>query len=175
AETKLDSGSLAKQPEMAASVRTQLGKIYESVGLFSRAEDQLRQAMSIREKLARRDLKAEAETLEDLADVEWTVSDYKKAEDSYRGAIDRLQKTDASHTTRMGQLLLMLGRVLMYEGREDEAAKPLDQGLAMIADVAGSFSYRYAEALKYRENFEIRRHRPKAVLAVRAERQSIYT
>ncbi|HXE51427.1 MAG TPA: serine/threonine-protein kinase [Tepidisphaeraceae bacterium] len=175
AETKLDSGSLAKQPEMAASVRTQLGKIYESVGLFSRAEDQLREAITIREKLPSRDLKAEADTFADLADVEWTVSNYSKAEEAYRGAVDRLEKTDAAHTTRMGQLLLMLGRVLMYEGREGEAAKPLDQGLAMIADVAGSSSYRYAEALKYRENFEVRRHRPQAVLAVRAERQSIYT
>ncbi|HXX01456.1 MAG TPA: tetratricopeptide repeat protein [Candidatus Acidoferrales bacterium] len=117
--------ALAKDPELQADMMDQMGRVYEHLGLTSRAEDLLRPGVEIRRRVLGSN---HPETLLSINNLANALSDEGKLTDAdvlYKEVIDRSRRVlgPAHHTTTMAMNNYALN--LQDEGHSTEAEKML--------------------------------------------------
>ena len=136
ASKEIDTG-LAKDPELQAQMMDVMGNVYDSLGLYSRAESLLGQAVEIR----RRTLGVKnADTLKSkhhLAGVLLEESRYPEAEKLCRETLEtRRQVLGAEHRDTLNSMT-QLALILNDEGRYPEAEKLHREALEVARRVVG--------------------------------------
>jgi serine/threonine protein kinase len=136
ASTQIDSG-LAKDPELQAQMMHVMGNVYQSLGLYSKAETLLTRAVEIR----RRTLGAKnADTLKsmhDLAGVLLEESRYPEAEKLARETLDTRRQVFGSQHRDTLDSMTQTALVLNDEGRYPEAEKLHREALEVATRVLG--------------------------------------
>lgn len=130
ASSNIDTG-LAKDPELQAEMMHVMGDVYESLGLYSRAQPLLERAVDIRHRVYG---PRNAETLKSADDLAWLLYEeghYLKAEKVDRETLDiRRQALGWGHPDTL-KSMRHLAATLEEEGRYAEAEK-LDRELLDI-------------------------------------------
>jgi len=116
---------LADQPEVAAAVRTTIGKTYTALGLYDEAEPHLQAALDSYEAQYGEDGLEVAPALDDLGFMFMRRGVYPEAENLLRRALDiRTQRLDEDHVD-LALSYNHLGMLLGYDHRYDEAEELL--------------------------------------------------
>jgi len=136
-----------KQPDVRASLMDTIGTVYESMGLFDKAQTLLQQSLDIREKLYGKNHLDVAESQSHLAHVFYEKGDYDKAETVYRQALALHQKLLGKENLITASDLIWLGDTLSENGKYPEAEKLARESVAIRKKLLGSGHPEVAKAL----------------------------
>jgi serine/threonine protein kinase/Tfp pilus assembly protein PilF len=129
---------LAKDPELQAQMIHVMGTVYESLGLYSKAESLLRQALEIRRRILGARNTASLNSAHALAGVLLNESRDKEAERLSRETLDtRRAQLGAEHRDTLNSML-QLATILNDEGRYFDAEKLLRDVLETAKRALGS-------------------------------------
>jgi non-specific serine/threonine protein kinase/serine/threonine-protein kinase len=118
----IDEG-LAKDPELQAQMMHVMGNVYQSLGLYSRAESLLNHAVQIRRGILGARNTDTLKSMNDLAGVLNLESRYPEAEKLCRETVDAFrQELGSEHRDTLNSMAL-LANILNNEGRYPEAEK----------------------------------------------------
>jgi CHAT domain-containing protein len=118
-------------PQLAADLRLELGKLLDDAGDFSHAKTQLEHAKRAFEQGARRPQLAEATRR--LGWVEYRLADYTSAEAHLRHAVELHIAANGPRSIEVGRALNSLGVVRRDRGEYDSAERTLNDALAIAA------------------------------------------
>ena len=122
ASKDIDTG-LAKDPELQAQMMQVMGNVYDSLGLYSRAESLLSRAVGIRRRTLGARNPDTLKSMKDLASVLNEESRYPEAEKLSRETMDgRRQALGSEHRDTLDSMS-QLALILNNEGRYPEAEK----------------------------------------------------
>lgn len=130
---------------MLADMRQTLGQAYRRLGLYDAAEQQLRQSLALRERLAPGDSSAAA-TLKDLGDVLIENGAYVEAEAVLSDALERRLRAPVDPATR-ADTVASLARVCNARGDFPRAVALSEQVLALRTAHWGDHHTSVADAL----------------------------
>lgn len=131
---EIESGSLAEQPEIEASVRSSIGRSYTALGLFDKAAANLQRALEIRQRSFGAAHEEVAESQLDLA-IFWNHRrDGGRAESFARRAL-AIYESERSDATRRAWAQVVLGQALMFQNDFNSALSLFESALA---DAVGS-------------------------------------
>jgi eukaryotic-like serine/threonine-protein kinase len=136
ASTDIDTG-LAKDPELQSQMMFVMGKVYENLGLYPKAQSLLEKALdSQRRVLGPNDADTE-KTMSELATVLFYEGNFTEADKLYREALDVVRRTAGPRDLRAAKLMVNLGSILVREGRYPEAENLYRQGLEIVRNTLG--------------------------------------
>jgi non-specific serine/threonine protein kinase/serine/threonine-protein kinase len=136
ASQQIDRG-LAKDPELQAQMMQVMGNVYDSLGLYSKAESLLRQAVEIRRRTLGAKNTGTLKPMHDLAGVLIDESRYPEAEKLARETLDiRRQVLGSQHRDTLDSMN-QLALVLNDEGRYQESEKLHREALEVAMRVVG--------------------------------------
>jgi serine/threonine protein kinase len=136
ASKDIDTG-LAKDPELQAQMMYVMGNVYESLGLYSKAESLLRRAVEIRRSTLGAKNADTLKSMHDLAGVLLEESRYPEAEKLARETLDtRRQVLGAQHRDTLNSMT-QTALVMNDEGRYAEAEKLQREALEVANRVLG--------------------------------------
>jgi non-specific serine/threonine protein kinase/serine/threonine-protein kinase len=122
ASKEIDSG-LTKDPELQAEMMRVMGNVYESLGLFSKAESLLSRSAAIRKRVLGAKNPETLRSMKDLAGVLNEESHYPEAEKLSRETVESRRQTLGSEHRDTLESLTQLALILNNEGRFPEAEK----------------------------------------------------
>jgi eukaryotic-like serine/threonine-protein kinase len=122
ASKDIDSG-LAKDPELQAQMMQVMGKVYESLGLFSKADSLLSRSAAIRKRVLGAKNSETLRSMKDLAGVLNEESHYPEAEKLSRETVESRRQTLGSEHRDTLESMTQLALILNNEGRFPEAEK----------------------------------------------------
>jgi serine/threonine protein kinase len=122
ASKDIDTG-LAKDPELQAEMMRVMGKVYESLGLFSTAESLLSRSAAIRKRVLGAKNPETLRSMKDLAGVLNGESRYPEAEKLCRETVESRRQTLGSEHRDTLESMTQLALILNNEGRFPEAEK----------------------------------------------------
>jgi eukaryotic-like serine/threonine-protein kinase len=126
-----------EQPTVRAALLDTMGNVYRHLGLYTRAEPMLEQALAARHASLGEEHLDTARSLFHLGELRWDQSRYAEAEGLLRRALgvrERLLPPD--HPDR-ADALQILGIVLRYQGKGVEAEASLRRALALREAAVG--------------------------------------
>jgi serine/threonine protein kinase/flagellar biosynthesis regulator FlbT len=136
ASKEIDTG-LAKDPELQAQMMNVMGNVYESLGLYPKAEALFRQSVDIRRRTLGAKNAATLKSMHDLAGDLLEESRYPEAEKLARETLDtRRQLFGSEHPDTLDSMTQM-ALVLNDEGRYAEAEKLHREALEVATRVLG--------------------------------------
>lgn len=147
AAARVGGGSLREQPEVEASVRTTLGKTYQSLGLYAEAEPHLRQALEIRKRVLGPEHGEVAASLNDLASLLHDEGKRTEAEPLYREALRIRKKVLGPGHIDTSATLNDLGLLLKQQGDLDGAEALYRESLAIKRTSLGEAHGDLAQAI----------------------------
>ncbi|MFO0974076.1 MAG: serine/threonine-protein kinase [Phycisphaerae bacterium] len=131
AARQIQSGAFADQPDVEAAARLAVGNSLRSIGQFDAAEEHLRAALAIRERLYGENHADVAEAVHDLARLIADKGDFDTAEKLYDRAIRlRTERFGADHPATASSLY-WLGVLRHNRGQIDEADTLLQHALTI--------------------------------------------
>jgi serine/threonine protein kinase len=139
ASKDIDTG-LAKDPELRAQMMHVMGVVYLNLGLFSRAETLLRQAVNVRQPLLGQ---KHPETLTSMDRLAWTLQyegQNADAEKLMREVVERRQQVLGSDDPRTVESMDELAWILGRQGHLPEAEKLQREVLAIRRRLLGTDS-----------------------------------
>jgi tetratricopeptide (TPR) repeat protein len=136
AAEKID-GAFPGEPEVEASIRLTVGSVYDSLGLYEKAEPQLRKAHELREMSLGPDHPETLATADALGGLLWNEAKLSEAEASLRKTLEKCRRIlGPDHpTTRSATFHLAL--VLRSQGRWAEGEQLARENLAAVRRVFG--------------------------------------
>ena len=138
---------LAEQPEIQATMLTEIGRIYVMLSFFSKADTLLREAIYTREKLFGEDHPEVAEPIIHLAGLKYDQQQFESAEALARRAVD-IQKTSPERRPfELAKSYNILGVTLERRGSYDEAEQHYQEALAILRSHFGPSHLEVAKAL----------------------------
>lgn len=135
ASQEIDAG-LTKDPELQAQMMYAMGRVYDALGLFPKAESLFSRAVDIRVRVLGPE---NADTLEAQALLGWEISRrgrYAEAEKLLRQALSKSQRLPGTSDVTVG-LLFHLSSTLSEEGQFPEAEKLAREALNESRRVKG--------------------------------------
>jgi non-specific serine/threonine protein kinase/serine/threonine-protein kinase len=137
---------LKAAPEVQAELTLTIGRNYKNLGLYDRAEPQVRRALALREQVfGPRHLKTEEAAVE-LADVLRLRESFDEAEKVARAALASLEAVAFPSAAATASAHLVLGDILIDRARDEEAEPHLRQALAGWTQAAGAEDRRTLQA-----------------------------
>jgi serine/threonine protein kinase len=122
ASKNIDTG-LAKDPELQAQMMTVMGNVYDSLGLYNKAESLLNRAVGIRRRSLGVRNPDTLKSMKDLAAVLNEESRYRDAEKLSRETLDGRRQALGSEHRETLESMCQLALILNNEGRFPEAEK----------------------------------------------------
>jgi eukaryotic-like serine/threonine-protein kinase len=122
AAKEIDTG-LAEDPELQAEMMQVMGNVYDSLGLYSKAESLLRQAVEIRRRTMGANNPETFKSMSDLADVLDQKSNYREAEKWSRETLDARRRVLGPENRDTLSSISLLALILDDEGHYPEAEK----------------------------------------------------
>jgi serine/threonine-protein kinase len=121
----------ADRPEVRAELLDALGTIYRHLGLYTRAEPMLEQALALRRSVLGEESVVTAQSLMHLGELSLDQSRFAEGEPLVRRALEIRQRKLGPDDTQVAEALHVLGLAEGYQGRLDEAERSLRQALAV--------------------------------------------
>lgn len=135
---RVDRG-LSGDPDLQASMLDNIGRAYDALGLYGKAEPLVERAYELRTRSpGQRDLDL-AVSLQDLATTLRLQNQYEKAEPLFRQAVAIRQRSLGGKSDLVAESLGSLGECLFLENKDSEAESVLRKALS-IPSPAGSLS-----------------------------------
>jgi serine/threonine protein kinase len=137
---ELESGQTHYEPELEAAVHMSIGRSYQELGLYDKAEAHLRRSVNIRRELPAPEFTGAgmADSLKSLAGLLVDKGDYAAAESSYREALAIKRYLLGNEHLEIAELLAGLGVTLYYK-RDYVMAEQVDRdALTMCRKVRGN-------------------------------------
>jgi serine/threonine-protein kinase len=137
AQELLDQGArrigseLAFEPEVQATMLTNLGVAYTSLGRYAQARPLLERAYDLRKRLPASGAPEFTETAQALANVYRLEGKYDQAEPLFRQALEIRERALGEHNPLIAESLTSLGECLFLEDRVDDAEASLRRALAL--------------------------------------------
>ena len=122
ASKDIDTG-LAKDPQLQADMMQVMGKVYESLGLFSKAESLLSRSAGIRKRILGAKNPETLRSMKDLAGVLDEESRFPEAEKMSRETMESRRQTLGAEHRETLESTSQLAQILNNEGRFPEAEK----------------------------------------------------
>ncbi len=129
--------SFAENPEIEAVIRYTIGKTFARLGRFDEADEQLRQALTLRRQLFGGDHAEIAETLNALGEVRYDRGDFDGAERLYDEALAMRRRIFGAQHADVATSLDNLGNIYQERGDEEAAEQAYRDGLAIRREVLG--------------------------------------
>jgi len=153
--------SFAGQPEIEAVIRHTIGQTFARLGRFDEADEQLRQALTLRRRLFGDDHAEIADTLNALGEVRYDRGDFDGAERLYDEALAMRRHLFGPQDVAVATSLDNLGNIYQENGDDEAAEKAYRDALAIRRaklgpdhkDVAASLN-NVATILHDREDYE---------------------
>jgi tetratricopeptide (TPR) repeat protein/tRNA A-37 threonylcarbamoyl transferase component Bud32 len=123
--------TLADQPEIEAAVRDTIGQVYNSLGAYDEADEQLSIALDMRRERHPGDHADVAETLSHLSETRFEQTDYEDAEAMVREALAMREVLFGETHPAVASSLHDLGAILWRTGDVDQGERLLREALAM--------------------------------------------
>ena len=143
---RIDS-SLVAQPEVQAELRTVLGRVYTSLGLFDRAAPLLKRSLEQRTSL-RGPLDPDVAATMDLLGVALVRQDkYDEAEPLLRRALEQRRRLLGDKDSATAESIDHLARLFEQRGQYDAAEPLYREALAIHGSVYGDSSVQVARSL----------------------------
>jgi serine/threonine protein kinase/Tfp pilus assembly protein PilF len=136
ASKDIDTG-LAKDPELQAQMMHVMGHVYQSLGLYAKADSLLRRAVEIRRGTLGARNPDTLQSMHDLAEVLTLESRYPEAEKWSREALDSRRRALGSEHRDTLRSMSQLAAIWNDEGRYPEAEKLNRGALEMARRVLG--------------------------------------
>ena len=136
ASKDIDTG-LAKDPELQAQMMHVMGNVYESLGLYSKADSLLKRAVDIRRSTLGAKNADTLKSMHDLAGVLLEESRYPEAEKLARETLDTRRKVFGSEHRDTLNSMTQMALVFNDEGRYAEAEKLHREALEVATRVLG--------------------------------------
>lgn len=143
----LNDGSLREQPETEAEVRMTIANVYMSLGLFDKAEEQYRAALTIRRGLVGIDQKEVAISLRELASLLSSRSRFPEAQAIVEEAIAILRRYTVSAPDELGSALQVHGSILRGLSNLPAAEQAYREALELRVQARGEQSAEVAQTL----------------------------
>jgi serine/threonine-protein kinase len=140
-------GELKEEPEVQATLMDTMGTVYESLGLYDRAEGLLRDSLGIRRRVLGSEHSDVATSLRNLAHVLLNKGDYTGAEALYRESLVMSRKAYGNEHPDVASNLSGLGSVLDRKGDYGGAEALYREALAMRRRLLGNEHPKVAESL----------------------------
>ncbi|MEQ8583776.1 MAG: CHAT domain-containing tetratricopeptide repeat protein [Marinoscillum sp.] len=121
--------------------------LYGTIGLYNKAENQLRKSESIYKKIATANQELRLESIVDLAFLYTRMGNYSETEELVNMAIAERKKLYGSNSRRLIKPYSALGEVFMIRGDYPESEKNLRAALAIAETVYGDTTLIFAETL----------------------------
>jgi serine/threonine-protein kinase len=134
------SQTLNKEPEIQASLFSTLGRVYESLGVFNRAEQLLKQSLDLRRKVSGDNSIETATGLYDLASVLDQNGQNAEAEKMAKKALALRQSLTGPRSRETAQALNELGLIELYKGDPRQAEALFEQAIAILDKLPGQTS-----------------------------------
>jgi len=147
AARKIEAGQLHDQPEVAAAVRTTIGRAFRELANYAAAELQLKEALAIYTQLDGPDNPEVARATQELATLEAARGDYSAAEKTFRRALEIHRRVSPPESVDLATNLSDLGSTLTGLDRYDEAEKLLTEALQIARLPANAGQNALPEAL----------------------------
>jgi eukaryotic-like serine/threonine-protein kinase len=136
ASSDIDTG-LAKDPELQSQMMFVMGKVYENLGLYPRAQSLLEKALAGQRRVLGPDHADTVKTLNELATVLFYEGKLGEADKLYREALGVVRRTAGPRDLKTAKVTVNLGSVLLREGHYSEAEDLYRQGLQIVRDTLG--------------------------------------
>jgi tetratricopeptide (TPR) repeat protein len=130
AAARIESGAMAKQPEVEIAVRNVIGTTYGSLGLYDAAERQLRAALDLGSQTRAAPL-VRADTNARLVDVLYQAGKRTEAEPAAREALKLRRETLGPDHADVASSIEDLGAVLIAKGDLEQAEQLVREALAI--------------------------------------------
>jgi tRNA A-37 threonylcarbamoyl transferase component Bud32 len=147
AEKKIDSGSLASQPEVEEQVRLTLANTYQGLGLYRESERQVRRALALARQRSGDDSGDAAKALMLLSDALARGGSYPEAESAAREALAIYRRLHPGPRDEIGGCLNGLAIIRRTLGDADEAEGLYREALDLARQLHGEASPQAAVAL----------------------------
>lgn len=122
---------LAGEPALQASMLDNIGRAYDALGLYSKAEPLVERAYELRTRTPGNRKLDLATSLEDLANTLRLQDQYEKAEPLFRQALEIRQKALGGKSDLVAESLSGLGECLFLENKDAGAESVLRKALAI--------------------------------------------
>jgi len=142
----LDEGALRDQPDVDASLRTTLARVYLTLRLHEKAERQARRAYELRAAPAMRDTRDYAETLSVLASAVHERGRYVESETLRRESLDLHRRIHGAESLEAMRQMHGLASVLRDQRDLAEAEQLTRDALDLAIRLTGERSLETAEA-----------------------------
>ena len=129
---------LAGQPEVEAGVRRTVGETYSGLGLYDKAEPQLRRSIELLRRTSGPESDEVADALLALSAVLVSRGDSKPAEGPAREALAIREKRHGANDVSVGQALTALGGVLQAAGELDAAEEVERRAIEILRKSPGA-------------------------------------
>ncbi len=134
--TRIDR-ELARQPELQVEMLTVMGRVYERLGVFDKAQSLLEKGLAIGGRAFGPDDRRVAESLNELGVVLDEKGDYAGAEKTLARALDVRRRTLGREDKDDAVTLVELGRVYSNQGLDARAEPLFREALAIRRKVLG--------------------------------------
>lgn len=141
------AGELEGQPEVQATMLDEMGRVYQSLGRYDRAEPLLRRALALRRSLHGEDHLEVAKSLDNVATVLQKKGRYDEAEPLFRRALAVRRGLGDRAEANVDVGLNNLALLLHLRGKFDEAERLYRRSLATKRERFGDGSAEVATAL----------------------------
>ena len=130
--------ALSNQPEVAASLRLTIGNSYRALGRYDEAEDQVQQAIQLRQDLFGSDHLEVHRANATLALILRDRGDLAAAEDLLQRSLTALEKELGRDDIRLTNMLMNLGSICMGQGEHQQAQQLYERALTIREGELGS-------------------------------------
>jgi eukaryotic-like serine/threonine-protein kinase len=138
---------LKNQPIVQAKLLDTIGKLYQSIGLYDRAQPRMEEALKIRRRALGNESLDVATSLKHLAELAYLKGDYAGSESLFREALDMRSKLLGAEHKDVAESMNNLGELLVDRGKFGEAAMLLWGAVALRRKLLGAESAEVANSL----------------------------
>ncbi|MEJ2613786.1 MAG: serine/threonine-protein kinase [Ignavibacteriaceae bacterium] len=132
ASKKIDS-TLKGQPEIEAELRTTIGRTYEDLGIYKKAETQYKKAFKIRKSLFGINNEKTANSLQNMASITFDEGDFEKAKVLFEKSINILKEFPNSESSSLAEALNQYGMINVQLGKYDKGIKYFKESYAIYS------------------------------------------
>jgi serine/threonine-protein kinase len=133
---QIDS-QLVEEPEIQATLMATMGNVYLGLGLARDAKPIIEKSLEIKRRVFGTDAAETGDGQYLLGEAEFAVGNYPGAEASFAEALRIRTRLDGAQSPRVAQALEGLGRAQWRRGHLDEAARAVEQGVAIYRATPG--------------------------------------
>ena len=139
--------TLGGQPELQAEMMTVIGRVYQRLGLYDKAQPLLERALALGRRLAGRDHPGVANSLNDLGVLLREKGDLAAASAALEEALGMRQRLLGREHADVAVTLVELGRAYVDQDRDELAEPLLREALAIRRKVLGEWHRNTATSL----------------------------